>query len=275
MCICIIVIPVYKEKPDNFEILSFKQVLKVLGNYPIAIITYPGFVLKEYYELAQSNNVNLKVEFFSIQYFQSLQGYNRLCLNEELYLRFSLFEYMLIYQLDAFVFSDQLEFWCNKGYDYIGAPWFEDNQSHEKGAELWAVGNGGFSLRKLSAFINLFNQNKPIYPFKSLYKRSKKKGWLWFLNAYFFNKENTLQDLINAWTDAEDIFYCLKLTDTNFKLNIPSIPDALQFSFEQSPEYLFNLNNNKLPFGCHAWSRYEYETFWHKKIHDPIDLQYN
>ena len=30
---------------------------------------------------------------------------------------------MLIYQLDAYVFKDELLNWANKGYDYIGAPW--------------------------------------------------------------------------------------------------------------------------------------------------------
>jgi small ligand-binding sensory domain FIST len=27
--------------------------------------------------------------------------------------------------MDCLVFSDQLLAWCNRGYDYVGAPWFK------------------------------------------------------------------------------------------------------------------------------------------------------
>lgn len=30
----------------------------------------------------------------------------------------------MIYQLDAWVFNDELSSWCSLGYDYIGAPFF-------------------------------------------------------------------------------------------------------------------------------------------------------
>ena len=32
------------------------------------------------------------------------------------------YQYMLIYQLDAFVFEDKLDYFCELGYDYIGIP---------------------------------------------------------------------------------------------------------------------------------------------------------
>ena len=41
---------------------------------------------------------------------------------DTLYSRFEKYEYMLIYQLDAFVFSDRLMEFVEAGYDYIGAP---------------------------------------------------------------------------------------------------------------------------------------------------------
>jgi hypothetical protein len=69
---------------------------------------------------------------------------------------------MLIYQLDAWVFKDDLMKWCNKGYDYIGAPWFEDFGSYEKGKKLWRVGNGGFSLRKIKYFCKVLSWKWPV-----------------------------------------------------------------------------------------------------------------
>ena len=42
--------------------------------------------------------------------------------------------------------------------------------------------------------------------------------------------------------------------------------EAIAFSFELSPSYLYKLNGNYLPFGCHAWYKYEYENFWKQHI---------
>lgn len=36
---------------------------------------------------------------------------------------------------------------------------------------------------------------------------------------------------------------------------------ALRFSFECVPRYCFEKNNNNLPFGCHAWQKYD-KKFW-------------
>ena len=37
--------------------------------------------------------------------------------------------------------------------------------------------------------------------------------------------------------------------------------EALEFSFELAPRYCFMMNGRRLPFGCHAWFRYDRE-FW-------------
>ena len=34
-----------------------------------------------------------------------------------------------------------------------------------------------------------------------------------------------------------------------------------KFSFEVFPRRLYEMNNNELPFGCHAFERYDYEFF--------------
>lgn len=36
---------------------------------------------------------------------------------------------------------------------------------------------------------------------------------------------------------------------------------ALRFAFECVPRYCFEKNNFTLPFGCHAWAKYDRE-FW-------------
>jgi hypothetical protein len=65
----------------------------------------------------------LSIESFPDENFRDISCYNRMLLNDEFYARFAEYEYALIHQLDAFVFSDRLLEWCKLGYDYIGAPW--------------------------------------------------------------------------------------------------------------------------------------------------------
>lgn len=41
--------------------------------------------------------------------------------------------------------------------------------------------------------------------------------------------------------------------------------EALEFAFERFPSEMYKITG-KLPFGCHAWEKYEYESFWKKFI---------
>ena len=46
-----------------------------------------------------------------------IAGYNKMMFSEEGY------DYILICHNDAWIFRDELEEWCNKGYDCVAAPW--------------------------------------------------------------------------------------------------------------------------------------------------------
>lgn len=78
-------------------------------------------------------------------------------MSPQFYEKFLSFYYILIYQLDAFVFYDALEFFCSLGYDYIGASvayssWYGYKEKNPR------VGNGGFSLRKVKACYQLLTE---------------------------------------------------------------------------------------------------------------------
>ncbi len=55
------------------------------------------------------------------------------------------------------------------------------------------------------------------------------------------------------WAD-EAVRYC-----PEFK--VASLDVGLRFAFEVAPRRCFELNNGTLPFGCHAWPRYD-RAFW-------------
>jgi hypothetical protein len=260
----IITIPVYKTSPSEMEKESFKQCLKILHDYNLTLFTYKSLNLKEYIEIAHAYNKDLTFEFFNKDYFNNIQGYNKLMLSAEFYNRFKGYTYILIYQLDAWVFYDALEFWCKQNWDYIGAPWIEK----ENNKTYWVVGNGGLSLRKTDYFISLLNSRSKLKSFKQLYKDAHSIKDYILLIPKSLGFHNNINRFIKSFGDKfnEDIIYSKFMKNTKFSPQIPCASIAISFAFEKEPSFLYQENNNKLPFGCHAFMKYEYETFWKKFI---------
>jgi hypothetical protein len=219
-----------------------------------------------YHSVCSSYEVSLKEERFSPSFFKNIQGYNRLLMSKDFYQRFEKFDYMLIYQLDAYVFEDKLEEWCSFGYDYVGAPIigaFEENEYRP--SMPVRVGNGGFSLRKIDKYISFFSGKKNVFSSKriikniALWKKPYTRVFVWlFMMMGWRNKP---QSVVEHWNYNEDDFWSGYLDGSNYILSKPSTKDALGFAFEKYPSEMFN-QMKKLPFGCHAWKKYEYETFW-------------
>lgn len=55
------------------------------------------------------------------------------------------------------------------------------------------------------------------------------------------------------------------MDDSNYALSKPSPREALFFALERFPKELYAIIQ-RLPFGCHAWRKYEYESFWREVI---------
>ena len=142
-----VVIPIYKEEIDELEKISLAQCRKVLRNYPIIFVAPEGRKFS-YLKLG-----DILVQFHS-QYFQNGRTYSKLLLSTFFYEPFLSFDYILIYQLDAFVFYDALEEFCRLVFDYIGAA-FPVSWGNVNGQKNPRVGNGGFSLRKVEACYKL------------------------------------------------------------------------------------------------------------------------
>ncbi len=217
----IIVIPTYKEELSEFEQISLQQIHNILNEYNIAFAAPDN--LNFYYGEQYSTHM---IERFDAEYFADISGYNKLMLSDEFYMRFAKYSYILIAQLDAFIFSDKLLYFCNLGYDYIGAPWIHGTRYYKDVYNIiHYVGNGGLSLRKVDRFIKWIDKCKYI------------------LEPYI--------DEIN-----EDVL--ISAYGKEF-LKIACFDDALQFSFDFDPRGSYLLNNSELPFGIHAWPRYDIE----------------
>lgn len=266
-----VVIPVYTPTLSPNEVISLNQCLKVLSKHPITLATHPDVDLHVYQDAFLAAKKPFRVVYFEPSYFVSIFSYSQLLLSRDFYSRFKEYEYILIYQLDGFVFRDELAEWCSKGFDYIGSPWFKHYGFNYDGNELWKVGNGGVSLRKTATFLNAFDQP---FPFKSSWyfiKSMRKNQFLQMLLKTLqmlimlaFTRK-TVEYVLQHYTDErvnEDCFWAEAFQSTSLALNIPDVLTGARFCLEQKPSYVFELIGNQLPFTCHAFERYEYETFW-------------
>lgn len=255
-----IVIPLYKKKPNEYEKLAYIQCTKVLWKYDILLAVPEGFDSSVYLQCAD----NVRIREFPSCYFEGIKGYNNLLLSVLFYERFLDYEYILIYQLDCFVFRDELEFWCSKNYDYIGAPWIRQNIYKDwlcrtslypkelvcmhavlfGGKLLSKVGNGGLSLRRIG------NTIKNLKLFKGTAVK---------------------------WRGNEDSFYSHYVKTFNPFFKIADFKEALKFSFDSDPETAYEMNGLKLPFACHGWYRNDAPhyinnlRFWKLFIEYPDD----
>lgn len=227
----IVVIPYYHTDLSKEETISLKQAQKVLKDYDFCFIS--PLRLKHV-----SRKGKYWVEYFEDSFFESVSTYNKLMLTSEFYERFTEYRYMLIYQLDAFVFCDKLDYFCNLNYDYIGAPWIYLGRGMVGGINQKAyVGNGGLSLRKICSCIKL------------LHDRKKE------LRDFAYN---------------EDFFFSIAKGD----FHVAPLSIALEFSIETHVRKCFEISGRRLPFGCHAWEKYDF-LFWKPYIEKQgYDLSY-
>lgn len=240
----VVVVPVYKAAPVEDELRYFQHNMAVLKTYQVILVAPEGLDLSAY-----KTHREIRSEYFSPNFFKGLEGYNRLMLSKEFYKRFSSFEYMLICQLDAFIFKDSLKEWCRKDYDYVGAPWVNKplflflyvlvKTGLKNSLRLLltrnimkAVGNGGLSLRKIKTFIESDNKNVPR----------------------------------NTWKANEDIYWSFFARRSNGGfITKPKASEAALFSIEIAPAALMKKQNYELPMGIHAWERYK-PGFWNAPI---------
>lgn len=260
---CVIVVPIYKAELDYDEFHSVSQLFKILSPEKYDIVAIGPMSLDiSYYD--EQFNFKDYYQFYD-EYFKNYpRGYNKLMLSKGFYECFAEYDFMLIYQPDCWVFRDELMEWCDKDYVYIGAPNFFifDN--------FWlssctSVGNGGFSLRKISWFIEACDKYEEQCD-------------------YLTNWQNTMYG-------EDKLIDRLAYKGIKIDGKVPSFLECAKFSFEIQPHMLYNMIDFTLPFGCHAYNKvmdkYFYDQFicYRRKafsvvtcafegdtLHDPLEI---
>lgn len=247
----VVIIPIYKTNLSGTEEISLLQCIKLLGSYDIVMACPKGF------DKSHFSHLNIGFEEFDPKYFKDIAGYNELLLKSEFYQRFLKYQYMLIYQLDAFVFRDELDYWCDMGYDYIGSPWlatrtlsskilqiFSSKKLKQRKSIWYKVGNGGLSLRKIKKFHEISSE----------------------LAEVINNKLSGKKDIYAI----EDVFWSLKVPEYFPDFSIPDYTLAAKFALDRKPKIGLKLNNSKLPFACHGFNKPKVEKFWKPIIEEAF-----
>lgn len=254
-----VVIPIYKEHLSSNEIKALQQCIQIFTNRKLVFIAPEGLQLKGYDVVGVER---CEVICFDTAYFKNVAGYNQLMLSKHFYENFAAFEFILIYQLDAWVFSDQLDYWCKLGYSYVGAPWFENFEQSNESKLLWATGNGGFSLRKIPDFLQVFDSKEKVFSFKFIWSKYEKYSF-WkkllrlpkIISQYYWR--NNTANLYELFGENEDHFWSFHAGALDKGFNVANVHEAVSFAFECNPRRMFELNKQQLPFGIHAWEKYD------------------
>lgn len=185
---------------------------------------------------------DLKVQRFAPEHFVSVKSYNNLVISSDFYHPFARhYEYLLIYQLDAFLLTNQIEAFCELGYDYYGAPWHTGFPQYGFFLNRWPirlntkrfyVGNGGLSLRKISSTMDL------------LMRKKEHISKTFFMEDAFFG----------YWGSIDPRFHACP----------PAI--AARFSLEANPEHWQKLTGT-LPMGFHGFE------VWAQDFYNPLLLE--
>lgn len=251
-----VIVPVYTAELSDNEKKNLINNLRVLNDRQFVIIKPQSLKIDlDNFLPGLTKQKNIEVSEFDDNYFASVNGYNRLLLSKMFYQRFIQYKYILICQLDAFLFKNDLQKWMNKGYDYLGAPWTKDEESTF--IKMTRSGRIGPFL-KATAYINKIFFGKKDFRIGNggLSLRNVKKS---------LSILGTLGSYAKKWKENEDIFWAVLAPQFLFSFKIPNIADAMGFAFEREPIELYKLNNDQLPFGCHAYEKHDPE-FWSQFI---------
>jgi hypothetical protein len=271
-----VVTPVPRFPVTSDEEISILHLRKYLGGFDRYMIG-PRSLPKEFSDF--------KLKRFPERYFTGVYEYNRLLLTEKFYRAFASYEYILIYQLDCLVFASNLDEWCGMGWDFLGAPWLKNPDNPKEGFS--AVGNGGLSLRRVRSALAVFRSRQPVEDpemrgadpgsLKFAYDRlgagsrvarfiRRTKTWL-HRHGYKNNVPRRTEHLAEVHLH-EDYFWTQEASRYVENFRIPTPLEALAFSFEMAPRYCLTANAGRMPFGCHAWTKYD-RSFWEPFLIPP------
>jgi hypothetical protein len=210
---------------------------------------------------------DIEIVRFDDRYFGSTRRHTELMLSPRFYEAFRGYEFILTYHLDALVLSDRLSEWCEREWDFIGAP------NHGTAKHLSVPCNGGFALRRIEAFLAVLKSKRYAVDPETYWAdfcagKGRFERMLQWPRRYAkrLHRFNGVHREIRLMLDdpappLDDVFMVENATKYHPGFRIPPVREALRFAFDEAPRTAFELNDCQLPFGAHAWFKHD-RAFW-------------
>lgn len=247
---CAVLIPVYRETPDAMERALLSHCLQVFSRRPCLIVHPQGMHLARYEELTRGTACRYVA--LPSSHFTSPITYNEMLLEPSFYRTFMGYEYILMHQLDSWVFADRLDEFLSLNVDYIGcAPPREQ-----------AKQDGGLSLRRTVACMEACKRAHTLDGISLLLrKRYMGLGDLWAI----IRRHLALPIDKRRPYRSEDSFFTFAAAICVDGFRVATTEQAMRFGFCENPAWLYR-QTGALPMGCHAPYGNGHADFWHLHI---------
>ncbi|MDU9002824.1 DUF5672 family protein [Sedimentitalea todarodis] len=269
MSSCSIIIPIYRPlSPAEFDLVRHN--LRMLRGFPAVLIGGHGqfALLSELRDaLGAADDAEITVETFEDRCFRDVSGYNSLLSEPDFYERFVSSDYILICQHDAIILKPTLREWLGKGYAFVGSPMFEGYGEPRRPLQFLQTLNGGLSLRHIPSTLSVF-RNAVFLPRSLGIRVAGKVGIISAVN-WALSLIGTQRVVVRRKVLNEDVLWTRDIAAAFPMYRIPSPEIAASFAFEVCPADLFARTGRQLPFGCHAFERYD-PDFW--LAHAPSEV---
>ncbi len=279
-------IPVHTAKLNKYEIISIRSHFSKLKNHDIFILI-PESKKNKIISVLEKNKIYrsaYKIHEVKDIYLNHSDNFQILMLKPEFYNFYKSYTHILLAQMDAYTFSDQLISWCKKDLHYIGAPcyYYDRNWTNK----LYFCGVGGFSLRSIKKTLEVLKKNQDIYKFNDFIIQSKNhnfKGklilFLKYVATKVLRKDRLRRSFIKSKLDKflrglyifinEDEIYGYYLPKYNASFKVGNLNQSKNFCLNSNVKNLLKNIAPKYPFGAHAWFNYpENLKEWRKHIEE-------
>lgn len=239
---CVITIVAYKEHLENYEKLSLHRMYKVLAPKYDVLYVIPsteGFDLTEYMDIAAQYGEVVSRITMDEDFFKNKFGYNILFTSLWFYYYFLNmgYEYMFVYQLDCYVFRNDLEDWMNLGLkqcECICTNW-----------DGYAFFNGQ-GLRRIEDYCNFLNDKKCM-DIKDSFVGNQIAQYVLHRNGYF--KFTDFGGRF-SFVDGEDNFFFKHMSD----MKVPEVC----WKFGWSCDFKERIEKYGIPTMIHYFQNTEY-----------------
>jgi len=268
----VVLVPTHRSRPTPQEAISLRQLARNLGQHEIVLMTPEGLDTSAHRELLpNASHIAIKKEWM-----QSHASYNRLIISPLLGSLFRGYSHLLLHEPDSLALHDSLLKWCEQPYDYIGAPWFTPIAGKQGMATLAQGANSGFSLFRLDAMRKVSRSWKRWYPLKHALGdirrglKGQPRHIARGLNGLF--PGGLLRGAHQLYSSYCDQYWSLLIPSLVNDFQVAPSEIAVQFSWEKWSHLCMAYCRGHLPFGIHAWAKYDFDFLHPHLIAAGVDL---